>query len=160
MMLMERASRQSIHQRLKCTMHQRRYCCRNVLKHLPCISQSLVCCQYQPYLAKCMIEKAWLIPQLTVWQGTPSSKKKKMARLKRVMATVKKQERREKADSSQGFAAIQLLHDPQVRAVLIPPLMGRSSTLRIVLHIGNSTSEERSGWDDDFMYSYLEHSVL
>ncbi|CAL8470003.1 g9545 [Coccomyxa elongata] len=49
-------------------------------------------------------------------KGTPSSKKKKMARLKRVMATVKKQERREKADSSQGFAAIQLLHDPQTFA--------------------------------------------
>ncbi|EIE25800.1 SDA1-domain-containing protein [Coccomyxa subellipsoidea C-169] len=49
-------------------------------------------------------------------EGTPSSKKKKMARLKRVMATVKKQERREKVDSTQGFAAIQLLHDPQTFA--------------------------------------------
>lgn len=47
-------------------------------------------------------------------QGTPSSKKKKMAKLKRVMATVKRQERREKSDASANFAAIQLLHDPQV----------------------------------------------
>jgi protein SDA1 len=46
-------------------------------------------------------------------QGTVSSKKKKMAKLKRIMATVKKQERREKASSIPNFAAIQLLHDPQ-----------------------------------------------
>ncbi len=77
--------------------------------------QCVACCLYHPYLATSIIKEALLIPELTVWQGTPSSKKKKMARLKRVMATVKKQERREKADSSQGFAAIQLLHDPQVR---------------------------------------------
>ena len=47
-------------------------------------------------------------------QGTTSSKKKKMAKLKRVMATVKRQERREKRDAGHNFAAIQLLHDPQV----------------------------------------------
>jgi len=47
-------------------------------------------------------------------QGTVSSKKKKMAKLKRVMAQVKKQDRREKRDTDQNFAAIQLLHDPQV----------------------------------------------
>ncbi len=46
-------------------------------------------------------------------QGTVSSKKKKMAKLKRVMATVKRQERREKRDAGHNFAAIQLLHDPQ-----------------------------------------------
>ena len=50
-------------------------------------------------------------------QGTPSSKKKKMAKLKRVMEKVKKQERREKRDSTQNFAAIQLLHDPQVTLI-------------------------------------------
>lgn len=43
-----------------------------------------------------------------------SSKKKKMAKLKRVMAQVKRQDRREKRDTDQTFAAIQLLHDPQV----------------------------------------------
>ena len=43
-----------------------------------------------------------------------SSKKKKMAKLKRVMAQVKKQDRREKRNTDQNFAAIQLLHDPQV----------------------------------------------
>ena len=48
-------------------------------------------------------------------QGTVSSKKKKMAKLKRVMAQVKKQDRREKRNTDQNFAAIQLLHDPQVR---------------------------------------------
>lgn len=47
-------------------------------------------------------------------QGTVSSKKKKMAKLKRVMAQVKRQDRREKRDTNQNFAAIQLLHDPQV----------------------------------------------
>ena len=51
-------------------------------------------------------------------QGTVSSKKKKMAKLKRVMAQVKKQDRREKRDTDQNFAAIQLLQDPQV--VLCP----------------------------------------
>jgi hypothetical protein len=30
------------------------------------------------------------------------------------MHTVKKQARRERADGAEGFAAIQLLHDPQV----------------------------------------------
>ena len=53
-------------------------------------------------------------------QGTVSSKKKKMAKLKRVMAQVKKQDRREKRDTDQNFAAIQLLHDPQVSAVMLP----------------------------------------
>lgn len=52
---------------------------------------------------------------LLILQGTPSSKRKKEAKLKRVMATVKKQERREKASATPNFAAIQLLHDPQVR---------------------------------------------
>lgn len=47
-------------------------------------------------------------------QGTASSKKKKQAKLKRVMHTVKRQARRERADGAEGFAAIQLLHDPQV----------------------------------------------
>lgn len=80
-----------------------------------------------------------------------------MARLKRVMATVKKQERREKADSAQGFAAIQLLHDPQVRC---PPLL-RSGRKFNTAHVGVCLGTARKlGWDDDLMYSYLEHSVL
>jgi hypothetical protein len=47
-------------------------------------------------------------------QGTKSSKKKKQAKLKRVMATLKKQARKEAALGSEGFAALHLLHDPQV----------------------------------------------
>ncbi|KAK9811636.1 hypothetical protein WJX72_007420 [[Myrmecia] bisecta] len=46
-------------------------------------------------------------------KGTVASKKKKAAKLKRVMATVKKHQRREKADHADSFAAVQLLHDPQ-----------------------------------------------
>ena len=42
-----------------------------------------------------------------------SSKRKKAAKLKRVMAAVKKQQRKTKR-SHENFAAIQLLHDPQV----------------------------------------------
>ena len=37
-----------------------------------------------------------------------------MAKLKRVVATVKRQERRERREAGPNFAAIQLLHDPQV----------------------------------------------
>ena len=51
-----------------------------------------------------------------------SSKKKKMAKLKRVMAQVKRQARREKRDTDQNFAAIQLLHDPQVSICPVLPL--------------------------------------
>ncbi len=47
-------------------------------------------------------------------QGTRSSKRKKQAKLKRVMATVKKAERKEEAKGTEGFAALQLIHDPQV----------------------------------------------
>jgi hypothetical protein len=49
-------------------------------------------------------------------QGTHSSKKKKQAKLQRVMAAVKKQARREAASVSEGFAAVHLLHDPQTFA--------------------------------------------
>jgi protein SDA1 len=47
-------------------------------------------------------------------QGTKSSKRKKQAKLKRVMATLKKQARKEAAVGAEGFAALHLLHDPQV----------------------------------------------
>ena len=51
-----------------------------------------------------------------VWvEGTASSKKKK-AKLQRVMATVKKASRGGQQDQAQSFAAIQLLHNPQVPA--------------------------------------------
>ncbi len=60
-------------------------------------------------------------PQYMGTQGTVSSKKKKMAKLKRVMAQVKKQDRREKRNTDQNFAAIQLLHDPQVRLASADP---------------------------------------
>ena len=51
----------------------------------------------------------------SVWlQGTKSSKKKKQAKLKRVMATVKKQAKKENANPHDSFAAVQLLNDPQV----------------------------------------------
>ena len=49
-------------------------------------------------------------------QGTSSSKKKKKAKLQRVMAAVKKQARRDVAAVSEGFAAVHLLHDPQAFA--------------------------------------------
>jgi hypothetical protein len=51
-------------------------------------------------------------------QGTKSSKKKKQAKLKRVMQTLKKHARKEAALGSEGFAALHLLHDPQVTCVL------------------------------------------
>lgn len=47
-------------------------------------------------------------------QGTHSSKKKKAAKLKRAMQAVKKAERRQAGSVSESFAAMQLLHDPQV----------------------------------------------
>ena len=47
-------------------------------------------------------------------QGTKSSKKKKQAKLKRVMATVKRQARKENSNPHDSFAAVQLLNDPQV----------------------------------------------
>lgn len=51
------------------------------------------------------------------FQGTRSSKKKKVAKLKRVMATVKKAAKRADGTGVAGhessFAAIHLLHDPQ-----------------------------------------------
>ena len=51
--------------------------------------------------------------------GTTSSKKKKQAKLKRVVASLKRTARRERGGVSEGFAAIQLLHDPQVRDVRV-----------------------------------------
>lgn len=46
-------------------------------------------------------------------KGTNSSKRKKAAKLKRVMQAVKKHERRAAGTVSEAFAAMQLLHDPQ-----------------------------------------------
>ena len=46
--------------------------------------------------------------------GTTSSKKKKQAKLKRAMASVKRAAKRERSATVEGFAALQLLHDPQV----------------------------------------------
>jgi protein SDA1 len=46
--------------------------------------------------------------------GTASSKKKKQAKLKRAMASVKRAAKRERSATVDGFAALQLLHDPQV----------------------------------------------
>ena len=47
--------------------------------------------------------------------GTTATKKRKQARLKRVQRAVDKAARKEKAGGAEGFAAIHLLHDPQVR---------------------------------------------
>lgn len=61
--------------------------------------------------------------------GTTSSKKKKQAKLKRAMASVKRAVKRERSATAEGFAALQLLHDPQVRwffflvSKLLPPLL-------------------------------------
>ncbi len=49
-------------------------------------------------------------------QGTRSSKKKKQAKLKRVMATVKKANKKGEGSGAESFAAIHLLHDPQTFA--------------------------------------------
>ena len=46
--------------------------------------------------------------------GTTASKKKKQAKLKRAMASVKRAAKRERSATVDGFAALQLLHDPQV----------------------------------------------
>ena len=51
--------------------------------------------------------------------GTASSKKKKQAKLKRAMASVKRAAKRERSATAEGFAALQLLHDPQVRECLV-----------------------------------------
>ena len=48
-------------------------------------------------------------------KGTVSSKKKKEKKLQRVLAAVKKQKRKAN-HNHENFAAIQLLHDPQVIA--------------------------------------------
>lgn len=60
------------------------------------------------------------IPRLHKWrcsasslQGTPTTKKKKIRKLKRVMRVVEKSKRRGQAASAESFAAMQLLHDPQ-----------------------------------------------
>ena len=76
-------------------------------------------------------------------QGTVSSKKKKMAKLKRVMAQVKKQDRREKRNTDQNFAAIQLLHDPQVRFACAWP---RSLTLI------TSCGQQHTGQSDESIH--------
>ncbi len=47
-------------------------------------------------------------------KGTRSSKKKKQAKLKRTMTTLKKQARRGLDSQTESFAAVHLLHDPQV----------------------------------------------
>lgn len=49
-------------------------------------------------------------------QGTPTSKKKKLRKLKRVMGTLEKTKRRGAANQADSFAALQLLHDPQTFA--------------------------------------------
>ena len=51
--------------------------------------------------------------------GTTASKKKKQAKLKRAMASVKRAAKRERNATVDGFAALQLLHDPQVRFVFL-----------------------------------------
>ena len=51
-------------------------------------------------------------------QGTISSKKKKQAKLKRVMGALRKNARKERGTGAESFAAVQLLNDPQVRYLL------------------------------------------
>ena len=51
-------------------------------------------------------------------QGTLSSKKKKQAKLKRVMGALRKNARKERGTGAESFAAVQLLNDPQVRYLL------------------------------------------
>ena len=51
-----------------------------------------------------------------IWclQGTLASKKKKKAKLARVVSTLKRRARQGKAQQQHSFAALQLIHDPQV----------------------------------------------
>ncbi|CAG9463549.1 unnamed protein product [Pedinophyceae sp. YPF-701] len=49
-------------------------------------------------------------------KGTSASKRKKKKKLARVMATLKKQARKEQGGAAGGFAALELLHDPQAFA--------------------------------------------
>jgi hypothetical protein len=62
----------------------------------------------------CPVRRTAACVQLRV-QGTISTKKKKQRKLKRVQAAVKRAERREEGGRQENFAALQLLHDPQVR---------------------------------------------
>ncbi len=83
------------------------------------------CIQYADLLSKddahqevvCAIVNMKGVHGSRVWlKGTRSSKKKKQAKLKRVMATVKRAERKDVDRGQEGFAALHLLHDPQVGA--------------------------------------------
>ncbi len=77
----------------------------------------------------------------TYAQGTKSSKRKKQAKLKRVMATVKKQERRDAASTNESFAAVHLLHDPQAFAErLFARLQGGGERYETRLAMMNVTS--------------------
>lgn len=49
-------------------------------------------------------------------QGTHRTQRKKQAKLKRVMTTVRKQARKGEASGAEAFAALHLLHDPQAFA--------------------------------------------
>lgn len=68
-----------------------------------------------PSLSKSYVHLALSLPLKQPQQGTKSSKRKKQAKLKRVMSSLKKHARREAAAGNEGFAALHLLHDPQVR---------------------------------------------
>ncbi|EFJ52836.1 hypothetical protein VOLCADRAFT_55520, partial [Volvox carteri f. nagariensis] len=66
---------------------------------------------------------------LNAMQGTRSSKKKKQAKLKRVLATVKKSARKSGSAGAgaESFAAIHLLHDPQTFAERLFGRLSRGS---------------------------------
>lgn len=57
-------------------------------------------------------------------QGTLSTKKRKQKKIKRMVAAVKRAERREEGGRQESFAALQLLHDPQARAAAVGALRG------------------------------------
>ena len=61
---------------------------------------------------------SWLQDTGLSLQGTLSSKKKKQAKLKRVMGALRKNARKERGTGAESFAAVQLLNDPQVRCLL------------------------------------------
>ena len=72
----------------------------------------------------------------TALQGTPTSKKKKIKKLKRVVHTVEKSRKRGAANQADSFAALQLLHDAQTFAEnLFSKLQARSQSFetRLVL---------------------------
>ncbi len=95
-------------------------------------------------------------------QGTVSSKKKKKNKLKRVVATVKRAARKDKMSKQECFAAVQLLHDPQVssfcRSNLLCPVSS-PYTVVLPLHGHNMHWIFQQKFTGDFSVLHRDTSV-